>query len=94
MGIRVAPASVTSQDRCGHKMLDRTPGLSASDILSTITINVVIVAILIIAIIIVDPLATPTSWDNQGPSLDCRLLPADCVDRASHSLIKLFTFPP
>lgn len=94
MGIRAAPTSVASQDRCGYKMLGRTPGVSALDILSTITINVVTVAILIIAIIIVDPLATPTSWANHWPSLDCRLPPADCVDRASHSLIKLFTFPP
>lgn len=89
MGIRVAPTSVTSRDCCGYKMLGRTPGVSALDILGTITINVIIVAI-----IIEGPLATPTGWNNYWPSLACRLLPPDHVDRASHSLIKLFTSPP
>lgn len=89
MGIRGAPTSVTSRDRCGYKALGRTPGVSALDILGTITINVIIVAI-----IIEGPLATPTGWNNYWPSLACRLLPPDHVDRASHSLIKLFTFPP
>lgn len=88
MGIRVAPTSVTSWDHCGHEMLGRKPGVSALDISATITINGIVVAV-----IIEGPLATPTGWDNHWPSLACRLPPPDRVDRASHSLIKLFTFP-
>ena len=88
MGIRVAPTSVTSRDRCRHKMLGRTPGVSALDISATITINGIVAAI-----IIEGPLATPTGWDNHWPSFACRLPPPNHVDRASHSLIKLFTFP-